>query len=147
MKNVYHKLIQAEHALTLDTDSPEQALSDIVRFMWDYYQKNPEFIILLNTENLLKGKHLKNIGSSLGEFLSPALSVLQGVVRKGIETKAFRADVDTVDLYMSIMGLGYFYLSNQYTLSAFLSRDLMSAAQRKQWGNSIVQTVLASVKA
>lgn len=146
LKNVYHKLITAERALQLNTDQPEQALAEIVRFMWSYYQKNPELIILLNTENLLKGKHLSNIGS-LNEFLSPALEVLQEVVRKGSEMKLFRADIDTTELYTAIMGLGYFYLSNQYTLSAFLSKDLMSQEQRKRWGDVIVQTVLASVKA
>src|SRR5690606_18404467 len=146
LKNVYHKLIEAERELDLDINAPEQALAEIVRFMWGYYQRNPELIILLNTENLLKGKHLANIGS-LDEFLSPALAVLQEVVRKGIEKKLFRSDIDTVELYTTIMGLGYFYLSNQYTLSAFLSRDLMAKAQRERWESVIVQTVLASVKA
>lgn len=146
LTNTYQKLIKAEQALELNTDDPEQALGDITLFMWNYYQKNPELIILLNTENLLKGKHLSSI-SSMSEFLSPALEVLEGVVQKGTEQGIFRPDINIVDLYITIMGLGYFYLSNRYSLSVFLDRNLMNKAELERWGQVIVQTVLASVRA
>lgn len=145
LKNAYQKLIKAEQALELDMDTPEQALSDIVLFMWNYYQKNPELIILLNTENLLKGKHLAKLGP-MDEFLSPALSVIRQAVQKGGESGVFRQDVDILDLYTTIMGLGYFYLSNRYTLSVFFGRDLMTEAERRRWGQVIVQTVLATLR-
>jgi hypothetical protein len=35
--------------------------------------------------------------------------------------------VDSVQLYISIAGEGYFYLSNRYTLSRIFGRDLMSS--------------------
>jgi len=145
IKNAYQKLIKAEQALDLDMNSPEQALTDIVLFMWNYYQKNPELIILLNTENLLKGKHLAKLGP-MDEFLSPALSVIREAVLKGGESGVFRRDVDILDLYTTIMGLGYFYLSNRYTLSVFFGRDLMQEAERRRWGQVIVQTVLATLR-
>ena len=36
----------------------------------------------------------------------------------------FRKGIDAVDLYLSISGLAYFFLSNQHTLSWLLDRDL-----------------------
>lgn len=146
LKNAYQKLIQAELQLELDFDSPEQALSQIVLFMWDYYQENPELIILLNTENLLKGKHLKQL-NSMQEFLSPTLDLLEKIVQKGREKGLFRDNIDIRELYLTIMGLGYFYLSNQYTLSIYLGRELLNKEERDKWGRRIVDTVIASVRA
>ena len=44
----------------------------------------------------------------------------------------FRGGVDPVQLYISIAGSAYFYLSNNHTLSAIFGRDLMApkATQR-----------------
>lgn len=83
----------------------------------------------------------------MSEFLSPALEVLERVVQKGTEQGIFRPDINIVDLYITIMGLGYFYLSNRYSLSVFLDRNLMNKAELERWGHVIVQTVLASVRA
>lgn len=43
-------------------------------------------------------------------------------MRQGI----FRAGVDPVQLYISIAGLGYFYLSNSATLGTIFDRDLLT---------------------
>ena len=39
---------------------------------------------------------------------------------------SFRGGVDPMQLYISIAGLAYFYLSNNHTLSAIFGRDLMT---------------------
>jgi hypothetical protein len=38
--------------------------------------------------------------------------------------------VDAVQLYISIAGLSYFYLANNYTLSAIFGRDLKASKAR-----------------
>lgn len=151
LENAYRKLTLAEKSLKLDFDDPEKALSDVILFLWKYYQKHPELIILLNTENLLKGKHLPKIRnrsqtSAPSEFLSPAVSILEEVVSRGIQKKLFKDDINVIDLYLTIRGLGYFYLSNRYTLSSFLGKDLMAPAERRRWGGVMVDTVFASVR-
>lgn len=146
LQNAYRKLIEAEQRLVLDFTQPEQALSDIIRFLWQYYQDHPELIILLNTENLLKGQHMAKL-RSVSEYLAPAIAILQRTVESGIEQGVFRPDIDVVDLYISIMGLSYFYLSNRYTLSAFLDKNLMDEAERLHWSQVILDTIFASVRA
>lgn len=145
LQNAYRKLIEAEQQLALDFAQPEQALVDIIHFLWQYYQDHPELIILLNTENLLKGQHMAKL-RSVSEYRSPAIAILQRAVDSGISQGLFRADVDVVDLYISIMGLGYFYLSNRYTLSAFLDKNLMDEVERERWGKVMLDTIFASVR-
>jgi hypothetical protein len=49
------------------------------------------------------------------------------------------------DLYIAIASLGYFYLSNRYTLSAFLSGDMMDKDELTHWRKFITDVVLRSV--
>ena len=42
----------------------------------------------------------------------------------------FRTGVDPLQLYVSIAGLAYFFLSNNHTLSQVFDRDLATPAAR-----------------
>ena len=58
LEETYRRFNEAESELVLDESQPVQALTAVTRFMWSYYQENPEFITLLNTENLHRGVHI-----------------------------------------------------------------------------------------
>lgn len=145
LEDAYRKLVAAEQALHVDYADPRQALADVVLFMWEYYQQHPELIFLLNTENLLKGKHVKH-SAELQKFLPNAIRVLRGAVEAGVQQGVFREDLHVDDLYISVMGLGYFYLSNRHTLSAFFGKDLMAGSERERWGRWMVDTVFNAVR-
>lgn len=145
LEDAYRKLVAAEQALQVDYADPRQALADVVLFMWEYYQQHPELIFLLNTENLLKGKHVKH-SAELQKFLPNAIRVLRGAVEAGVQQGVFREDLHVDDLYISVMGLGYFYLSNRHTLSAFFGKDLMAGSERERWGRWMVDTVFNAVR-
>ncbi len=51
---------------------------------------------------------------------------------RGVKAGAFRRGVDPVQLYVSIAALGYFYLSNNHTLSTIFGRNLMTARARAE---------------
>jgi hypothetical protein len=57
---------------------------------------------------------------------SPLVATLSEVLERGTRSGAFRRDVDPVQLYVSIAALGYFYLSNNHTLSTIFGRNLMA---------------------
>lgn len=145
LENAYRKMIEAEQQLQLDLEDPIAALKVISQFPWRYYLANPELIILLGTENLHKARHLKKSGGA-NQFFSPAIAVLNGVIQSGVKKGLFRPDINTVDIYMAIMSLGYFYVSNRYTLSAFLGKNLMEADEISRWGEFITATVLDAVR-
>jgi TetR/AcrR family transcriptional regulator len=48
---------------------------------------------------------------------------------------------------LTIASLGYFYLSNRFTLSTIFQRDLVAPAELERWGQHIVTTVVATVQA
>ncbi|MDE2094181.1 MAG: TetR family transcriptional regulator, partial [Burkholderiales bacterium] len=57
----------------------------------------------------------------------------------------FRRDVSARDLYLMIAAMGYFYLSNRYTLSAFLGEALEAPAALAHWENFVIDAVLRTV--
>ena len=59
LENAYIDIRDAEQKLDLDHLPPKEALERLVRFTWEYYLKHPEFITLVNSENLHRAKHLK----------------------------------------------------------------------------------------
>lgn len=146
IEEIYRRFNEAEASLALELDKPEQALRDIVAFIWAYYQKHPEFITLLNSENLHRGVHMARAGRP-GEYAHPALSVLEGVLRRGAQTGAFRPDLRARDLYLMIAALGYFYLSNRFTLSVFLGEDLQAPDALSHWQDFITDAVMRAVAA
>ena len=133
LESTYLTLREAERSLQLDEIEPSAALDRFCLFVWRYYLDHPEFIGLVNTENLHKGKHLRGSGQ-LNELVSPIVGMLERLLQRGARSRVFRADVDAVELYIAIAAQGYFYLSNQHTLSAVLGRNLRDDAHlQRHW--------------
>jgi AcrR family transcriptional regulator len=121
----YAHIRSAERALDLEHRDPREAVRRLVEFTWQYYLEHPEFMTLLASENLHKGRHVRN-SRRLREMHSPLVETLRSILRRGERQGLFRRGVDPVQLYISIAGEGYFYLSNRYTLSRIFDRDLMA---------------------
>ena len=144
IEETYRRFNEAEARLALDLSRPVQALRDVIAFMWGYYQKHPEFITLLNSENLHRGRHIGK-SSKAGEYSSPALEVLSRVLGSGMDAGLFRLGLRARDVYLMIASMGYFYLSNRYTRSTFLGESLEAPAALAQWQQFITDAVLRTV--
>ena len=146
LEETYRRFNEAESALVIDEQKPVAALTEMIRFIWHYYQKNPEFIALLNSENLHRGRHISK-SSRAREMSSPAVGLVQQVLEAGVAQGLFRRDLAARDVYLMIASMGYFYLSNRHTLSAFLGENLESAAALAHWERFLIDAVLRTVKA
>lgn len=129
LEAAYARIRNAEKALRLEDVDPEEAIRRLVAFTWNYYLTHPEFMTLLNSENLHRGRHVRR-SRRVAEMHSPFVATIREVLERGARAGKFRDGVDPVQLYISIAGLGYFYLSNRYTLSAIFRRDLMAPRSR-----------------
>jgi len=141
LEHSYAGIRDAETALDLGHRDPKEAVRALVLFTWNYYLDHPEFLSLLNTENLHRGKYLKR-SNRVVAMNSPLISGLTDVLQRGVKLGEFRAGIDALDVYLSIAGLGFFYLSNRWTLSTVFRRDLMDKAELGRWGEHIVEMIL-----
>lgn len=144
LEDAYARIRTAEQQLHLNDMPPAQAIRRLTEFTWDYYIANPEFLTLLNSENLHEGRHVAQSGR-VREMNSPLVETLGDILERGRRDGLFRGGIDPVQLYVSIAGMSYFYLSNRYTLSAVFGRDLMTPKAHQERLSHICDVVLGYV--
>ena len=144
LEGAYEKIRAEERSLDLDQLAPPEAIRTLIEFTWSYFLRNPEFPALLNTENLARARHLKR-STKVKSMHSPFVEMIRAVVRRGVDSGDFQAAVDPVQLYISIAGLSYFYLSNSATLGVVFGRDLLAKEARDARLDHMVALVLAAL--
>lgn len=144
LENSYRRMNDAERKLKLDTSQPIDGLNRVIGFVLAYYRKNPEFITLLNLENLQRGKHIAK-SERAREYSSPAIAIISELLQNGVAQKLFRKDVSARNVYLLIVATAYFYMSNRFTLSSFLGENLQTAKAIQAWQSFISSTVMRSV--
>ena len=144
LEAAYVHIRTAERKLDLDRLPPREALEKLVRFTWDYYLRNPEFITLVNSENLHRAKHLKKSEVITGisrKFVTMVGSLLERGANEGV----FRSGIDPVQLNITIAAVGYYYLTNRFTGTIVFERDLMSPEALDMRLQFNIQTIMRLV--
>ncbi|WP_341487315.1 TetR/AcrR family transcriptional regulator [Pararhizobium sp. A13] len=145
LEQAYINIRSAERALDLANRSPEDGIRELSLFTWRYFLDNPEFLSLLGTENLHRARWLRQ-SKRLRELHSHLIGELADLLQRGKAEGTFIEDADPLHVYLTIASLGYFYLSNQYTLSTIFGRDLIEPANVGRWEHHIVHVTLASIR-
>jgi AcrR family transcriptional regulator len=141
LEQVYRDIREQERTLRLTELDPATAVRRLIEFTWEYYREHPEFITLLNSANLHRARHLSE-SKRARELNSPVIETLGAVLERGRREGIFRGGVDPVQLYVSIAGLAYFYLSNSHTLSAIFGRDLLAPKARAERLSHMTEVIL-----
>ncbi|WP_258591976.1 TetR/AcrR family transcriptional regulator [Mesorhizobium sp. AR07] len=140
VEDAYVDIRTAEQRLELASVSPPEALERLVRFTWEYYLRNPEFITLVNSENLHKAKHLKK-SEVIHQVSRRFLDMVGSLLERGARSGDFREGVDPVQLNITIAAIGYYYLTNRFTGSIIFERDLMAPAALEERIQFNVETI------
>src|SRR5262245_61307032 len=125
LEAAYSDIRMAERKLKLDELDPEAAIVRLVEFTWSYYLANPEFLTLVNSENLHRARHLKT-SAVIHDISGPFVEMVKSILDRGVSKGVFRAGIDPVQLNITIAAIGYYYLTNRYTGSIIFERDFMT---------------------
>lgn len=144
--DAYTSIRAGEQKLGLAKMEPALALRKLVEFTWQYYLKHPEFITLVNSENLHKARHLAG-NEELRGLQQAYVDSVQDILDRGVAQGVFRAGIDAPNLCITIAAVGFYYLNNRHTGGVlfgfnFTSREALAA--RLEFN---IQTVLRMVLA
>jgi TetR/AcrR family transcriptional regulator len=146
LEQAYASARQSEARLKLDEADPVAALTRLTEFTFDSFARDRTFISLLNTENRQKARVLKK-SAKVESMNSTIVLAVDRILRKGESEGVFRPGLDAFQLWISVVGVSYFYFSNIHTLSVIGGRKLddrdMLAARRLH----VIAFVLAAVRA
>ncbi len=146
LEEAYLDIRDAEQGLELDDLAPREALETLVRFTWDYYLENPEFITLVNSANLHRGRHLEN-SERLRAASRRFVDMVRGILDRGVAEGVFRAGIDPVQLNITIAAIGYYYLTNRFSGEILFERDYMTHDALDARLDFNIDTVLRLVEA
>nr|WP_281417353.1 hypothetical protein [Plastoroseomonas hellenica] len=102
-------------------------MARLVRFNLRYTAAHPEFVALLNQENIHRAAYLQR-SQQVQALYSPLLDALRGVLARGEVAGVFRTGVDPLQLYVTIVALGHFFIANRHTLSTIFGAGLDTEA-------------------
>ena len=146
LEEAYLDIRSAEQELDLDHLAPREALETLVRFTWDYYLDNPEFITLVNSANLHRGRHLEN-SERLQTASRRFVTMVRGILDRGVADGVFRDGIDPVQLNITIAAIGYYYLTNRFTGGILFERNFMAKKALGQRLAFNIDTVMRLVEA
>jgi AcrR family transcriptional regulator len=135
-------LTDAEKTLDLSGLAPVEAVTRLAHFVWDYYRDHPDLLRLVNNENLHEARYLRK-SNRIREVISPIVATLSSILERGQRAGLFRANVDPLQFYVALSGLGYYIVSNRFTLEATLGRDFGAPAERSEMVRMNTELLLA----
>lgn len=123
LDRVFSDIRLQESRLCLHNVEPMAAMMRLFDFTFSHFADNPLFIRILMGENLLGARYLAR-SSRVPQLSSSLLITIADVLARGKEKCLFRDGIDPLQLYVTMVSLSYFHLSNGPTLSLIFQTDL-----------------------
>lgn len=142
LERIYSGLRATQDDARLRALPPLEGMRELIASTFDHFVATPDLIRLMSVENIHYAQHLKN-STRVKPLYRGLLETLQVLLENGQRDGEFRSNVDPIDLYLSISGLAYFFLSNQHTLSWLLDRNFVSKARIVQRRAHVVEMVMS----
>jgi TetR/AcrR family transcriptional regulator len=124
---------------------PEDGVRQLVHLLMSIWVEHQDYGKLLASENFHGGKHVKR-SKLIGEMYGQLVDALTDLLKRGAAQGVFRANIDPVDLYISISSLSAYYVAHQHTLNAIFHIDVLAPKRLKQREDHIAEMVLRFVK-
>ena len=146
LERAYARIRAAEQAVNVDHLDPVAAIRRLTEITFDHHEAHPDFIRLVSIENVHHAEHIAEL-SSLVTLNTTAIDLIDGILSRGREHGVFRADVDAIDVHMTISAFCFFRVANRHSFGAIFGRDLVDPARRQHYRNMLGDMVVAHLTA
>lgn len=131
-----------ELALDVEHLDPLEGLVQLFDFMNDHFEANRSLVSLLTNENLQKARYMRK-STMIREMSSPVLSMIARFIARGQKEGVLVDDLDPLRVYVMMVALSQFHLSNVHTLSVIFDQNLSDPAWRAARRKDAHQMLLA----
>ena len=145
LEGAYQALRQHETEVDLSKLPANEAILALLESTWRHYQENPELIRLLAAENQMEARHLK-ANNSFRDINDAHVNRMKVLIERGQQEGNVRPGIDPMQINISIAALGFFYISNRYTLATVYDCNLLSEKALKERLNVMKETISSWIK-
>jgi AcrR family transcriptional regulator len=145
LEAMYAQFAAREASLDLSGLPPADAIRELAKSIWNYLRDNPQWLSLINNENMHEGRYLER-ASSLRETLSPVVDLLRAIIERGTAAGVFRQGIDPLDFYVTLVGMGYYIVSNRYTIDAFTGRNYAEQQHQESISSMHLEMLLSYLR-
>ena len=136
----YEEMRSQESQLRLEDLEPLKALKQLVEYTFDHHWSSQSYIRLVMAENMNRGQYLAQ-SSAIQDLNVPAISAIQTLYKRGVESGVFRPGLDALDIHASISALTFFNVSNRHTFGLIFKVDTDNKRWLKQRRANVVDMV------
>lgn len=141
LEDAYEGFRARQQDFEIESADPVEAMRRLIVHTFSAFVENEKFIALLNSENLHKGRHIRQ-SRLIRSLYNPLIDKIREILRDGVAQGVFKKNIDPINLYVSFSALAYHYVSNQHTLNAALGIDLTTPRRRAAWLAYISELIL-----
>ncbi len=142
LERAYAQIRQAEQDVCIDQADPVAAIRSLAEVTFDHHESHPDFIRLVTIENIHRGEHISR-SAEIVMVNSPAIELIEGILRRGHAEEVFRRPADAIDVHMMISGFCFFRVANRHTFGAIFGRDLTDPALRDRYRTMVGDMIVS----
>jgi TetR/AcrR family transcriptional regulator len=131
LERVYETIRNRQSDLSIRGMEPEEGMRRLVEFTGQVWVETPDFIRLLNSENLHEARHVRQSSKIIQKY-NPLLETISELLNRGVKKGVFREGIDPIDLYISISALTAHYVANRHTFEAIFNTQLLTPKRWRQ---------------
>lgn len=144
LRQIYAEIRARESDLDLEALPPREAIVRLAEFTFDFFDENGPFVTITRSENLLGEQFLRQI-SEITDISNPLIDKIANVLQRGVAEGVFRAGVDPLQLYVSIVALSAHHINAAHTLSVTFGTDVMASDWRAARRTHVVTLVSSAL--
>ncbi len=120
-----------ESTLSLDLDRPLVGMLELMRFSYEFFERNPLVEALFRAEDQTPGKRAARL-SPMAKNLESRLQLIADLIASGQAKGLFRDDLDPLQVHVTIMALSRFRLGNSQAHAIAMGSTAGGRAWREQ---------------
>ena len=145
LETAYQSIRERQRDFLARQMDPETGVRQLVHLLMSIWVEHQDYGKLLASENFHGGKHVKR-SKLIGEMYQQIVDALTDLLKRGAAQGVFRANIDPVDLYISISSLSAYYVAHQHTLNTIFHIDVLQPKRLQQREDHIAEMVLRFVR-
>lgn len=142
----YAKMRKAEQELNLDNLEPQLAIRRLAEFTFDFDNANPEFVRLVLTENIHRGRHMSR-SIKAKAMTRPIIDQIERLLDRGVRAGVFRPSIDATELHMTLSALCFFSVGNRHTFEPQFNYDMTTRKAKAARKREIAEIIWRYVRA